>query len=198
MYFKSSRYNSRRKLSVIYKKENLSPVTLKERFYNSNIVSLITIHMNIYWEMEAWKWSLSIRVDSGTFTCIEGSAPRHAWGLGGWVADGPLRCYQTNAHDRKNGCNIYNARNCGISVVMKIFLLYFRYWEWLENFAIYKGCLLRTKENFSHVMIIKGKILQQFDNFEIYKDCLLWKKEYWTPVMLIRKDLWTDWKFRTF
>ena len=32
-------------------------------------------------------------VDSGTFTCIEGSAKRHAWGLGGWVADRPPRCY---------------------------------------------------------------------------------------------------------
>ena len=32
-------------------------------------------------------------VDSGTFTCIEGSAQRHAWGLGGWIADRPPRCY---------------------------------------------------------------------------------------------------------
>ena len=29
---------------------------------------------------------------------------------------------------RKNGGNIYNARNYGISIVIKIFLLYFRYW----------------------------------------------------------------------
>ena len=133
--------------------------------------------------MEAWKWSLSIRVDSGTFTCIEGSAPRHAWGLGGWVADGPLRCYQTNAHDRKNGCNIYNARNCGISVVMKIFLLYFRYWEWLENFAIYKGCLLRTKENFSHVMIIKERFYSSL-TISKFTRIVCYEKRILDPVML--------------
>ena len=33
------------------------------------------------------------------------------------------------------------------------------------------------KENFTPVMLIKGKISKQHDNFEIYKDCLLWKKE---------------------
>ena len=48
-------------------------------------------------------------------------------GEGGWVADRPLRCYWTNAHNKNNGGNIYNARNCGISIDMKIFLLYFRY-----------------------------------------------------------------------
>ena len=31
---------------------------------------------------------------------IQGSASRHAWGLGGWVANLPLRCYQTIAHNR--------------------------------------------------------------------------------------------------
>ena len=51
-------------------------------------------------------------VDNSTFTCIEGSAQRPAWGLGGWVADCPPRCYQTNVHNRKNGGNIYNASNC--------------------------------------------------------------------------------------
>lgn len=61
-------------------------------------------------------------VDSGTFTCIEGSAQRHAWGLGGWVSYLPLKCYLTNAHNRRNGGNIYNVRNCGIS-----FYIYFRY-----------------------------------------------------------------------
>ena len=66
-------------------------------------------------------------VDSGTFTCIEGSAQRHAWGLGGWVADRPPRCYQTNVRNKKNGGNTYNASNYGISIVMRIFLLYFRY-----------------------------------------------------------------------
>ena len=50
-------------------------------------------------------------------------------GVGGWVAVRPLRCYETNAHNNKNGGNIYNARNCGISIDMKIFLLYFRYWK---------------------------------------------------------------------
>ena len=45
--------------------------------------------------MEERKWSPStgVQVDSGTFTCIEGSAPSHAWGMGGWVVDRPLRCY---------------------------------------------------------------------------------------------------------
>lgn len=66
-------------------------------------------------------------VDSGTFTCIEGSAQRHAWRLGGWVADRPPRCYQINVPNRKNGGNIYNASNCGISIVMRIFLFYFQY-----------------------------------------------------------------------
>ena len=54
-------------------------------------------------------------------TGVNSSAPRHAWELGGWVADSPW----TNAHNRKNGGNRYNTRNCEISIVMKIFLLYF-------------------------------------------------------------------------
>ena len=37
--------------------------------------------------------------------CIKDRAPYHAWGLGGWVNDCPLRC-------------------CGISIVMKIFALF--------------------------------------------------------------------------
>ena len=49
---------------------------------------------------------------------IQGSASRHAWGLGGWVANLPLRCYQTIAHNRRNDGNIYNVRNCGISIVI--------------------------------------------------------------------------------
>ena len=48
-------------------------------------------------------------------TGVNSSAPRHAWELGGWVADSP----QTNAHNRKNGGNRYNTRNCEISIVMK-------------------------------------------------------------------------------
>ena len=32
-------------------------------------------------------------VDNVTFIHIDGSVPRHAWGLGGWVADHLLRCY---------------------------------------------------------------------------------------------------------
>ena len=31
----------------------------------------------------------------------------------------------SNAHNRKNGGNRYNTRNCEISIVMKIFLLNF-------------------------------------------------------------------------
>ena len=65
------------------------------------------------------KCSLTTGADSSIFTCIDGSAQRHAWGLGGWA----LRCYLTNTRNRKNGGNIYNARNCRISIVMKIFLL---------------------------------------------------------------------------
>ena len=53
---------------------------------------------------------------------IQGSTSRHAWGLGGWVSYLPLKCYLTNAHNRRNGGNIYNVRNCGIS-----FYIYFRY-----------------------------------------------------------------------
>ena len=68
------------------------------------------------------KWSRTTGVFNAS-TCIEGSAQRLALGLGGRVADRPLRCYLTNTHNRKNGANIYNARNCGLSIVMKIFLL---------------------------------------------------------------------------
>ena len=71
------------------------------------------------------KWSLTTGVFNA-LTCIEGSAQRLAWGLGGRVADHPLRCYLTNTHNRKNDANIYNASNCGIYFVMKTFLLYFR------------------------------------------------------------------------
>ena len=60
---------------------------------------------------------------------IQGSASRHAWGLGGWVANLPLRCYQTNAHNRRNGGNIYNVRNCGISIVI----------SGTENISIHEG-----------------------------------------------------------
>ena len=49
---------------------------------------------------------------------IQGSASRHAWGLGGWVSYLPLKCYQTIAHNRRNDGNIYNVRNCGTSVVI--------------------------------------------------------------------------------
>ena len=61
---------------------------------------LPTIHMDIQWDMERCKWSLSKGVDSSIFTCIEGSAPNHAcWRRGGrvdggwWVADHPQRCF---------------------------------------------------------------------------------------------------------
>ena len=63
---------------------------------NSNIHSILTTyntHMDIQWDMERWKWSLSKGVNSSIFPCIEGSAPHHAWGVGGWVADYPLRCF---------------------------------------------------------------------------------------------------------
>ena len=74
------------------------------------------------WHMEGWKWSLTRSFYPGTFTCIWSSALFHARGLGCWVADCPLRNFQTNAHNTKNGGNLYNAMNCGISVSMKIFL----------------------------------------------------------------------------
>ena len=35
-----------------------------------NFKSLHTIHMNIQWDMEGWKWSLSTGVDSATFTWL--------------------------------------------------------------------------------------------------------------------------------
>ena len=53
-------------------------------FKHSNIFSLLpTIHMNHYIMRYGG-------VNVGTFTCIEGSAPRHAWEIGGWVADRAL------------------------------------------------------------------------------------------------------------
>ena len=60
---------------------------------------------------------------------IEGCAPRHAWGLGRWVANLLLRCYQANAHNRRNGGNIYKVRNCGISIVI----------SGTENISIHEG-----------------------------------------------------------
>ena len=60
---------------------------------------------------------------------IQGSVSRHAWGLGGWVANLPLRCYQTIAHNRRNDGNIYNVRNCGISIVI----------SGTEDISIYEG-----------------------------------------------------------
>ena len=44
-------------------------------------------------------------------TGVNSSVPRHGWELRGY--------------NRKNGGNRYNTRNCEISIVMKIFLLYF-------------------------------------------------------------------------
>ena len=79
-------------------------------YSNIYILSLPTIHMKCMYN-EIWrggcegKWLLSIGVDSDTFTSIKDRAPYHAWGLGGWVNDRPLRC-------------------CGISIVMKIFALF--------------------------------------------------------------------------
>ena len=60
---------------------------------------------------------------------IQGSASQHAWGLGGWVANLPLKWYQTNAHNRRNGGNIYNVTNCGISIVI----------SGTENISIHEG-----------------------------------------------------------
>ena len=60
---------------------------------------------------------------------IQGSASRHSWGLGGWVANLPLRCYQTIAHSRRNDDNMYNVRNCGISIVI----------SGTENISIHEG-----------------------------------------------------------
>lgn len=60
---------------------------------------------------------------------IQGSTSRHAWGLGGLVANLPLRCYQANAHNRRNDGNIYNVRNCGISIVI----------SGTENISIHEG-----------------------------------------------------------
>ena len=60
---------------------------------------------------------------------IQGSSSRHSWGLGGWVANLPLRCYQTIAHNRRNDDNMYNVRNCGISIVI----------SGTENISIHEG-----------------------------------------------------------
>ena len=60
---------------------------------------------------------------------IQGSASRRAWGLGGWVSYVRLRCYQTIAHNRRNGGNIFNVRNCGISIVI----------SGTENISIHEG-----------------------------------------------------------
>ena len=60
---------------------------------------------------------------------IQGSASRHSWGLRGWVANLPLRCYQTIAHNRRNDDNMYNVRNCGISIVI----------SGTENISIHEG-----------------------------------------------------------
>ena len=78
--------------------------------------------------MEGRKWSLSTGVDSGTFTCIEGSAPRHAWELGGWVTDCALWDLIRQMHTIGRIVVIYTTQGIyEMSIVMKIFLLYFRY-----------------------------------------------------------------------
>ena len=51
---------------------------------------------------------------------------------------------------RQNGRNIYNARNCGISIVIKIFLLYFRYFG--ETFFFAFLC-----SPFSSYRVLKGR-----------------------------------------
>jgi len=48
------------------------------------------------------------------------------------------------------GRNIYNARNCGISIVIKIFLLYFRYFD--ETFFFAFLC-----SPFSSYRVLKGR-----------------------------------------
>ena len=87
--------------------------------------------MNIQWDMEGWK--LNGRWPQ-VCTAVHSHALRVV--LGGRVADRPLRCYLTNTHNRKNGGNTYNATNCRISIAMKIFLLYFWYWKWLDYLLI--------------------------------------------------------------
>ena len=110
----------------------------------------------ILWNMEGWKWSLSTAVDNGTFTCIEGkgSTQCRAWGLGGCVADrppaprwgrrvhiktpqwgfkkranAPPRDNTTNTHNKKNGGDICNEGNCGISIVIIYILRHSSFWR---------------------------------------------------------------------
>ena len=59
-----------------------------------------------------------------TKSCLGGGGG--GGGVGCWK---PSEMFYTNAHSGKNGGIVYNARNCGISIVMKIFLLYFQHWK---------------------------------------------------------------------
>ena len=132
--------------------------------------------------MEGWKWSLSTGVDCGKFTCIEGGAPRHAWELGGWVADRALWDVFRQMHTiGYNGGNTYNARNCEISIIMKIFLLYFRYWDyfWYSqtrriinafsnvlysfSFFLYRILICQPSPPPLAVSLVKEKCLVQFE-----------------------------------
>ena len=77
---RDARQHGRRKMA-----DNSFPV--QASFVYCNTFSLPTVHMNIQWDMQGSKWSLSTGVDSGTFTCIEGRARRHTVGIGscgGW------------------------------------------------------------------------------------------------------------------
>ena len=132
----------------------------------------------ILWNMEGWKLSLSIGVDSGIFTCIEGSTPHRAWGQGGWVADrppatrwgrgvhtktaqwglkkrgnAPPRDNTTNTHNRKNGGNIYTT----LGIVGYLLL-----WKYFGLFT-----LLRIVEQF--VFLFLARYFPRFPGFPLVR-----------------------------
>ena len=81
--------------------------------YSNNILYIITTHNTHEMYNEIWRGGCGgngrcpqvwIVIHSHVH-CIKDRAPYHAWGLGGWVNDCPLRCP-------------------GISIVMKIFALF--------------------------------------------------------------------------
>ena len=101
---------------------------------NSNIHSILTTYNTHMIYHEIWRgenghcpkvWTA---VYSHALKAVHQIMPGGGGGgrVGRWL---PSEMCYTNAHSGKNGGIVYNARNCGISIVMKIFLLYFQHWK---------------------------------------------------------------------
>ena len=94
---------------------------------NRNIHSILTTYNTHMIYNEIWRgenghcpkvWTA---VYSHALKAVHQIMPGGGGGVGGWMVGcwPPSTMFYTNAHNRKNGGNVYNARNCGLSFVMK-------------------------------------------------------------------------------